>query len=342
MVLSEQVRQIGNESSLIDDSTSYSQNNASWATLKNYGNITLSNAALIVWRFNIQTSGVGYRLKIGSYYVWGKYVSGATDTGYYMGIAYMAAGTHAIVVECKGNGQIRFFTLGTAKFSDETGQTARTYSSSLSVTVANRTTCIGALKNAVFVVHCFGKTTGGQTNFENVGDNLTNGVSMTVDSVQVNWTERNQDTGNNETSSASYYGVLSVGSAHTFALTKRNVNTQVDITVYACPWILTASSYEPVTMDFSQGSTIYFMLEPLSGDITKFIGVGKKRAVSYGNSTDYYSTSSGTGLLSFSYTFENVAPNSTPLYVNGFLATDPDLSPYGGCGCVGFIGVDMR
>lgn len=340
MVLAEQVRQLQNESSLIDDDTTYNMGGGGWGTLKDYGNIVLTALTLIVWRAEFPTQG-RYRIKIGSYYVWGRYVNSSAECGYRMGLAYVAAGTHGVVVESKG-GDVRYFKLGKAKFSDEVGENLATYASQISKTVASRTTCVGPLKNSAFIVVCWAKTTGAQTNFENPGDSLTNGVSLAVDGTQITWTERNQDTGSDETASATYYCVLSVGSAHTFEITKDNAATQVDISVYACPWLLTGTSHEPVTLDCSQGSTLYVMLEPLTGDITKLVAVGKKRAVSFGDATDYYSKSTGTGLLSFSYTFESVAPENTPLFVNGFLASDPDLSPYGGCGCIGFIGVDLR
>jgi hypothetical protein len=83
-------------------------------------------------------------------------------------------------------------------------------------------------------------------------------------------------------------------------------------------------------MDFPQGSTLYLMLEPLNLNPTKTVGVGKKRAVSFGDATDYYSVGSGTGLLSFDYTFEVVSLSDVNLYLSGLGA------------CVGYIGVDTR
>ena len=57
---------------------------------------------------------------------------------------------------------------------------------------------------------------------------------------------------------------------------------------------------------------------------------GKKRAVSFGDATDYYSTGSGTSLLSFSYTLDVVSVSDVNLYLTGL------------GGCVSYVGVDTR
>jgi hypothetical protein len=330
VLLVEQVRQLTSESSLIDDTATYTRSfSRSWGEVKNYGNITLASAALIVWSFQLTSSGYNMRLKIGSYYVWGKNNVG---TGTFTGIAYLAAGTYAVVVEDSSSGpasSICNFKLGVAKFIDEVGSVLNNYSSTINLTVANRSTLpIGALKNAVFMVRCWAKTTGAQTNFKNPGDSLTNGVSLSVDGVQITWTERNQDDANYENASATYYCTLGVGSSHSFAITKDNGSTTVNINIYACPWLLFGSNHEPVTLDFPQNSTLYLMLEPLDTNPTKSVKVGKKRAVSFGDSTDFYSTASGTGLLSFSYRFDIVQIATVTLYASGLGA------------CISHIGVD--
>jgi len=330
MLLSEQVRQLADEESLIDDSTTYTRDNAAWGTVKDYGNITLSSDSLIIFRF--QTSlACSLRLKIGSYYVFGINAPGGIQT--YTGIAYFSAGTYAVIVEGRngaGTQNVYNFKLGRAKFSDEVYQTLITYTSQISKTVANRTCVLGALNQAVFAVNCWAYTPGAQTNFENVGDSLTNGVSLSVDGVQVDWTTRNQDSGSKENAYANYHCPLSVGSSHTFAITKDNANTVVHISIVATPWLLASVANEPVTLDFPQGSTIYLILEPLDADPTKNVKLGKKRCVSFGDSTDYYSTGSGTGILSWNYTFETVKVGDVTLTVNGL------------GGCVSIIACDIR
>ncbi len=71
-------------------------------------------------------------------------------------------------------------------------------------------------------------------------------------------------------------------------------------------------------------------LEPLDKDPTKNSKIGKVRAVSYGDATDFYSTASGTGILSHTYTFEIVAVSDVSVFVNGF------------GGCISLVGVDER
>ncbi|MCW4045235.1 MAG: hypothetical protein NWE94_06940 [Candidatus Bathyarchaeota archaeon] len=326
VLLAEQTRQLASESSLIDDATAYNYSTVGWGTVKNYGNITLAAAALVAWRFQVAFSYGWVRLKIGSYYVFAR-----DSSGTYSGVSYVAAGTHAVIVEGYYNGStitVSNFKLGKVSFADAAGSTLNAYSSTINLTVANRTTAIGALKNAVFIVRCFAITSSGQANFENVGETLTNGVSLSVDGAQINWVERYQDTGTNNGASALYAVSLSAGSSHSFAITKRSGATAVHISIYASPWLLCGSDHEPVTLDFPQNSTLYLLLEPLDANPTKTVKVGKKHAVSFGDAADYYSTSSGTGLLSFSYRFEVVQVDTVTLYASGLGA------------CISHIGVD--
>ncbi|MCW4002424.1 MAG: hypothetical protein NWE95_00720 [Candidatus Bathyarchaeota archaeon] len=332
VLLAEQVRLLASESSLIDDATAYAYTTSGWGTVKNYGNITLASAALVVFSFQVSAGYGGVRLKIGSYYVFA-YRFGGSISGTYTGVAYVAAGTHAVIAEGYYNGAtvtVSNFKLGQAQFLDKAGSALAAYSSTINLTVSSRTTPIGALKNAVFIVRCYAITSSGQTNFENVGDSLTNGVSLAVDGAQVNWTERYQDTGTNNGASAMYACSLSVGTSHSFAISKDNGSTAVHISIYASPWLLFGTVNQPVTLGFPQGSTLYLMLEPLNLNPTKTVGVGKKRAVSFGDATDYYSTGSGTGLLSFSCTLDVVSVSDVNLYLAGL------------GGCVGYIGVDTR
>jgi len=101
--------------------------------------------------------------------------------------------------------------------------------------------------------------------------------------------------------------------------------------VIACPWILVDDTdFEPIILDFPQGSTLYLMLEPLITNPTKNIKIGKVRAVSFGDTTDYYSTDSGTGILQHDYQFVEVKNGAVLLYM------------YGWGGCVSSIGIDIR
>jgi hypothetical protein len=330
MVYTEQVRQLGSEANLINDATVYTRDNAAWGTLKNYGNITLTEDSLIVFKFTINAQSA-YRLKIGaSFYVYGCFAVGVKT-----GIAFVAAGTYAVVMEQKnsgGSGSVSAFQLGKAKFSDVGKSNLAAYAAEIDLTVAQRAppSFFGTLKKAVFAVNVWAYTPAAQTNFENVGDALTNGVQLSVDGVQVDWTTRIQDTTSDETACANFYGSLSVGSAHTFTIGKDNANTVVHISIIGCPWLLAGVDNQPVTLDFPQVSTLYVTLEPLDKDPTKNSKIGKVRAVSYGDATDFYSTASGTGILSHTYTFEIVAVSDVSVFVNGF------------GGCISLVGVDER
>jgi len=337
-MLTEQVRVLADESSLIDVATEYSVMGTAWQTLHDYGNVTLSKAALIVLSFQDRV-GTGYtgsiRIKIGGTY----FIVGVTTTSdayeTFTVIGYFAAGTYDVLARGRNNDAahstfIKNFKLGIVNFSDEVGQTMTTYASAISKTVASRETCAGALKQAAIVVTCFAQTPAGQANFENVGETLTNGVSMTVDSVQVSWTRRYQDTVSIQSASAIYYGVVTVGSAHTVAISKRNANTVVYISVYLCPWILGPSDLEPVTMNFPPASTLYVTLEPLDLNPTKNLKIGKKRSVSFGDAMDYYYTATGTNIVAGSYTLEPLEPGDNFLIANGT------------GGCISIIAVDLR
>jgi hypothetical protein len=274
------------------------------------------------------------RLRIGAtLYGRAQFQNGTTPTTY-TALVYMAAGTYDVLMEglADGSGPVYVlnFKLGKAKFSDAVGQALAVYSTQIIKTVASRRTPAGLLKQAVVMVECFAYTPSAKTNFENVGDSLTNGVSLSIDGVQVNWDTRSQDVSSKGAAYANYYGAVSVGSAHTVAISKDNANTVVHISVYLCPWLLCATGHEPVTLDFSQGSTTYLLLEPLDLNPTKYVKIGKGRAISFGDSTDYYSVGSGTNILSHSYTFEMIAVASCILVVSGL------------GGCIGGIAVDVR
>jgi len=333
MLFSEMVRQISEEESLKDDSTQYARSGESWATLHNYGNINLSEAGLVVWQCEIRVaSGTAYwRLKMGSEYTWGK--SYNSDTWLLVsGITWVGTGSKAVKMESYGASShyVKNFKLGKAKFKDSVGEALAVYSSQITKQVASRKLAVGPINDVVFAVVCWARTPGEQTNFENVGDSLTNGVALSVDGQQKDWTWRQQDTGAKENAAATYFGALSVGSNHTFTISKDNANTEVHISVIGCPWLLLDELRQPIALDFAQGSTLYLVLEPLNENPTKYIKIGKKRAVSFSDSNDYYSTASGTNILSHSYTFETVEVEEAILFVKGF------------GGCISILAVDER
>lgn len=309
-------------------------------TLHNYGNITVAEDGLVPVHLELDTNatnGAFCRVKIGGTYCHGvKHPYSVGVYSKYGVLVWLAAGTYAVLVEgavaSSGTLNLKNFQCGFAEFADSVGSALATYSGSVALTVASRKTAIGDLKEAVFAVNLFGSTPSAQTNFEDIGETFTNGVSVTVDGEQVNSSERSQDTDAKGNASAKYYVPLSVGSQHTITVSKRNANTVVNISVIACPWILTvkAQKHRPVTFNFPQGSTLYLTLEPLFVDPGTNVQVGMVRAVSFGDSCDFYHVGSGTGILADSYTFQTVNFQEVETYV------------YGLGGCVSIVGVDIR
>jgi hypothetical protein len=337
VLLTEQERILSKEANLINDATNRLISGTSMATIHDWGNATLSEAGILLTLFDLSgygsASNTYVRFKVGSLYFYAVVRTTATYATYGAAI-YLAAGTYDVLVEgCttpSGSGAIRNVQVGFCKFNDLQGSADAVYSNSIALTVANRTTPAGPLSQATYLVQCFADTPAGVTNFEDVGDNLTNGVSVTIDGVQLNWDEKNQDADSKQAASARVSLPCTVGSSHTVAISKRNANTVVNISVIACPWILPSSNYSPVQITFSQGSTLYCTLNALFIDPTKFAGIGVVRGVDFGISYDYYNSVSGIGLIQYSYTIDVADISQVNVILNGL------------GGCIEIIGVDAR
>jgi len=59
---------------------------------------------------------------------------------------------------------------------------------------------------------------------------------------------------------------LTVDESHTVKITKSNTNTVVYISLILCSWIIPYEAYQPLSLDFPQGSTLYLTLGPLIDD----------------------------------------------------------------------------
>lgn len=330
------VRHVGDGTIDIDVASQYERSINSWGTLHDYGSINPATAGiyLLQYQVNSTTNDCNYRIKIGSFYVHG-YRSDYSE-GYVTleALIYLTTGSQTVLAENKmgtGSGYIRNFRLGRVEFSDVDGEVLQAYSSELTLNVARRALPLGSLKEVAVIVSCWAYTSGADTNFENVGESLTNGVSLTVEGVQVDWSERVQDAGSYENAWACYYGKTDVNQDISVVITKDNGSTVVHICVVACPWILPDDTdYEPITLSFPQGSTLYLMSEPLITNPTVNMKIGKERAITFGDATDYYSTASGTGILQHDYTFVEVKNGAVLLYM------------YGRGACISSIGVDIR
>jgi hypothetical protein len=355
-VLTEMIRQLSKEKNLITDATDYNTLSTTWATMHNYGNITLTEDSFIIFYYIASqangggNTGCNQRLKIGNYYVagfpLGGYGSNTPPTACW-GFAWLPAGTYAVIMEgiaqyLDGSNycipHVSNFQLGLCAFPDELGTYLNAYSSLITQTMPTvRVTAVGPLANAVLHVEVFANTSGAQTNFEDVGETKTNGVSISIDGTQVNWTEKHHDN-IGPGSWSPFWGAafarlckpVSLGVSHTVSLSFRNASTVAHLSVYVCPWVLGTADCAPVNLNFSPGSTIYVTLEPLQTDCTKSVKVGKPRAIDLGSSTDYYFTLSGSAIQSFSQVLDVYDVPSLILYVSGYPA------------CISIIGADVR
>jgi hypothetical protein len=161
-----------------------------------------------------------------------------------------------------------------------------------------------------------------------------------LDGTEIGWKERINDDFDlsyniaySEGCHGRAYFALTPGS-HTLEVKATNnlssaYNARTVLNLVLSPWFL-IDSHEPLALSFPQGSTLYVVMEPLWVDPTKTLKLGWKRFVSLGDSTDFYSTASGTGIVSWSYTFESVNVASCALLVGGF------------GGCISIVAVDVR
>ncbi|RJS76236.1 hypothetical protein CW712_02380 [Candidatus Bathyarchaeota archaeon] len=216
---------------------------------------------------------------------------------------------------------------------------------------ATRKLAVGSIKKYVAVVTVYMWNNYGRRNaVKNAGEPNESSPDgswfnwrIYVNDTQKDWTERRNDRGTSDGSLGSGVGaygqlrlVLDPGTTYNLKVKAYNgissaYNGRAVVEIMLCPWIMTDEDYEPVSLDFPQGSTLYVTIEPLHDNTaTKYVRVGKQRFVSFGDSTDYYKALSGTGILEFNYTFETVEVVNSVLHVKG----------YGGC--VSIIGVDAR
>jgi len=207
-----------------------------------------------------------------------------------------------------------------------------------------RKTAVGKIKQYVAQIYVAAVVPDNAiSKLKNVGEANESGYvnwKIFVDDVQMSWNERYNDVQTVDVTKAEgafgrLFVVFDAETSHTVTVkayngtsAARTCNAYVYIVL--SPWILGDSEHQPVSLQIPQGSTLYLVAEPLLSDPTKVVKLGKKRAISFGDSTDYYSTASGTGILSWNYTFESVEVSNSLLFASG----------YGGC--ISIIAVDVR
>jgi hypothetical protein len=330
------VRQLSSEANLLNVATAYTRTNVAYGSIHNYGNVTLPEDGLLLLYFETYSSAITFgslRFKIGGIYA---YALTPTSGTYYAAsfLVYLPAGTYEIDVEgagfSGGTVGIRLLQAGFAAFSDLSGSAVAAYAGAIAETTTVRATPLGNIKNTVYCVVVYAVTAGAPTNLENPGDAFTNGVQVLLDGVQQSWSERSQGGSNDMAAGGKCYVSASAGTSHSITITEDNAATDENVCVAVCPWILPYALSEAVTLDITQGSTLYLTEEPLDANPTKYVYVGKVRAVSFGAATDYYASASATGISAFSYTFESVDISQCLLQV------------YGLGGCIALIAVDLR
>jgi hypothetical protein len=270
----------------------------------------------------------------------------AGETLTFGGVLSLAAGSYAVVLDGLASAvtvYVQNFSIGLCGFVDVSKASAAPYTTGLVVDLSSqRLTPLGKIAYGTMIISATAATAGAVTHMNDIGDSLTNGVNLFIDGVQENWSTVAQDEDSSGNGACGTYIVqkpaVSVvsGSSYTITITKANANTVVNISVVFCPWILPiggtlGSTYFPVSpLTFSQGSTLYCNLEPLFIDATKYFLVGKKRAVSFGDASDYYYYPSGTGILACTFTFEIPDVASVSVFA------------YGWGGCINQVGVDTK
>ena len=306
MLLSEMVRQINNELQLINDPTTRYVNSTTYATFASY-NITLSSPALLAYKYELSILG-GYnvyaRLNINTLNIGGHKTNSSSSTPF-GGLFSLPAGSYTVNLQAKTDSTssgpaVKNFYLGIVSFADLSTVNLQAAGSS-SISLSSRKTCVGTLKQAILYISAHNSTA----------------PTLTVDGNTKSWTLT-------EGECFTYISPATLDASHTI-----NVSAGSYAAVLS-PWILSNVDTQVLNLNFPQGSTLYHTLEPLWLDPTKALKIGQKRAVSFGDSTDYYYTASGTGILNASYTFESVSVSNCVLVVSG----------YGGC--ISIIAVDVR
>jgi len=340
MLLSEQVRRLSNEQNLINDAADYSRNACGWAQIHDYGNITLTQDSIVILSYTagMTVNGGGntcaHRISVGGLRVSGYQFAGGSNVSEGVTVIFfLAAGTYDVTADGAGDFydgnnwraiHVSNFKLGILDFADVVGFSVAAYSATITKNLPVRKLAVGTIKNGVMHI---------QVATDN-GVLAASLPTVSVDGVTRSWawSRTGQAAGSFCNSYGSVCGridvTLTAGADHTITLSG-GAGTHY-ISIAFTPWILPTSLSEPVTLDFPQGSTLYITAEPLVADPTKDIKIGKARAISFGDTADYYSTLSGAGVLNYSYTFEVVEVANCVLRVDG----------YGGC--ISILAVDVR
>ena len=368
MLLSEQLRAVGEEEVLYTGETGEIQSNHDWGTRVTQ-NISLSMEKIVYLRIDVYTynaEGAG-RILVDDVPVL-TVCDVHNETLKREIFLVLSAGSHTIKFQTAcwfrvtttppGVIQLKNLKIAVLNFPDKKTQrfdsgdvnapnnTTTTILSTQTFTPPSaRKLAVGKVKKVTCIVTAYMAATHRLNYPKNVGEGNESGAfswRIYLDGSQESWDERDDDVGDyadNPTYGEGAYGrlikVLDPGTNYTVRVDVYNNsgsgrNCRAVVSVTMCPWIIPNEEYEPIDLDFPQGSTLYLVLEPLDQNPSKTIKIGKERFVSFGDDTDYYSKSTGIGVLSYSFTFEIVEVLECVLLISG----------YGGC--ISIVGVDVR
>lgn len=344
MLLCEQERILTSERNLLTENNLYSTVSGSLVLIHDYGNIIVpAGGALVYFNANTFLSTIAdpnatayadFILKVGGNTITGKHIS-ISGTPPLTGnksdplgsVVWLNAGTYDISLYGRSDNTATIaavwgISFGITGFNDLVYSAFQVYAApnpaNIALTVAARQTPAGPLKQAIYAL--------------TLGSDQAWGAGLTVQVDGITQTSPDEDGGTGATGIYVYklFVPLSVGTSHTISII--SPTGSISASVVACPWILTATlrnGHSPVTLDFSQLSTLYTNLGSLFFDTTKNAYVGVVKAVSFSGGDFYAHGIAEVGILSFNYNFSSVNVFVASFIVDGL------------GGCIENIGVDI-
>lgn len=366
MLLTEMVRSLVDEQSIAVDATAYKlTTTGDWTTLVSKS-FTLDKTKLVCieWDGTVSSAKGGVRVCSGSTPIAssGAMTSGAVNRRV---MVILPAGSYTLNFQAfastnTGYVQITNIKIGAFVFADMAGYTYQSsvvncpggvvttvFTQSLT-TPSTRILSIGSIKKYLAIILVNMRAQGSGYLRHNIpknpgeADETAFNWKLYQAGVQVSWYDRLKDD-NADSSNPTYgpgaYGMyivaLDPNTQYTFRFDVSNAYgttyCQCEVNIIFCPWLIHGNFlFQPVTLAFPQQSTFYAVFEPLGEDNIKYSKIGCVRGISFGDTTDYYSTASGTGILTHNYTFEAVDIANIIWLVQGINA------------CISIIGVDVR
>jgi hypothetical protein len=344
MLLCEQERILTSEINLLKEENLYSTVSGALVLIHDYGNIVVPAGGALVY-FNVNTflstiadpnatAFADFILKVGGNTIAGKHIEilgtpplTGNKSDPVGSVVWLNAGTYDVSLYGRSDNTatiaaVEGISFGITSFNDLVYSAFQVYAApnpvNIVLTVAARKTPLGPLKQAVYAV--------------TIGSNQAWGAGLTVQVDGVTQASPDEDGGTGATGIYVYklFVPLSVGTSHTISII--SPAGSISASVVACPWILTAAlrnGHIPVTLDFSQQSTLYTNLGSFFYDTVKDAYLGVTKAVSFSASDFYAHGIAEVGILAFNYNFSSVNVFVASFIVDGL------------GGCIENIGVDI-